>query len=292
MPKRRVFRVPKHLQPLLNAALLLAIIIGVAFALVPKSSGPHSIIGNDISYPQCGKHLPNGQAFAVIGVNGGTSSKPNPCLAAQLDWAKKSSGIVKDQPKVQLYLNTGNPADIHLAEWPHNNRDYTGHTTQNPYGSCRHEESTACAWQYGWNQTLKSVYGYFLPIAHHGHISTKINAYIWWLDVETRNSWQFDTPAQQAHNAASLEGTAAFLEANHAEVGIYSTSYQWHKIAGDISPKSNLQRLKNWRGGALDTTDARIKCAGASVSPSGKIVLVQYVSGEFDYNYACSSAGK
>jgi hypothetical protein len=60
-------------------------------------------------------------------------------------------------------------------------------------------------------------------------------AYHWWLDVETTNSWQkAGTPEAYARNTASLEGMKQLFTAEGvANVGIYSTSYQWGQIVGN-----------------------------------------------------------
>src|SRR5216683_2175263 len=64
-------------------------------------------VGNDISYPQCGQILPNGQGFGIVGINGGLATTDNPCLSTELLWANQSLGT-PNQAKVQLYVNTGN----------------------------------------------------------------------------------------------------------------------------------------------------------------------------------------
>jgi len=51
-----------------------------AYAAAQQGSGP---AGNDVSYPQCGKTLPSGQAFGIVAVNEGLANNTNPCLAAE-----------------------------------------------------------------------------------------------------------------------------------------------------------------------------------------------------------------
>jgi hypothetical protein len=67
------------------AAVAVLTMSGVAQAAPTK-------VGYDVSYPQCGSSLPSARAFAIVGVNGGLSTKANPCLATQLAWAWKSNG--------------------------------------------------------------------------------------------------------------------------------------------------------------------------------------------------------
>ena len=108
----------------LRSALVVALAVAAAVLAVPgTASAAQTTVGFDVSYPQCGKTLPALRAFAVVGVNGGLATKPNPCLGTQLAWAWKSSGVVPTQPAAQVYLNTANPGEIrpglHVAEDRH-----------------------------------------------------------------------------------------------------------------------------------------------------------------------------
>src|SRR5205823_326767 len=102
-------------------------------------------VGNDISYPQCGKTLPTGHGFGIVGVNGGIATTTNPCLSVELLWAGQAIGTV-NQAKVQLYVNTGNPGGLNTASWPQNNIDPLGNTAPNPNGICDGSDSLACSW--------------------------------------------------------------------------------------------------------------------------------------------------
>ena len=115
----------------LRSMLVVALAVAAAVLAVPgTASAAPTTVGYDVSYPQCGKSLPGDRAFAVVGVNGGLSTKANPCLSTQLAWAARSSGAASAQPRAQLYLNTANPGEVRdqVATWPE-----TGST---PYGSC------------------------------------------------------------------------------------------------------------------------------------------------------------
>ncbi|MGO4228099.1 hypothetical protein AB4Y72_04425, partial [Arthrobacter sp. YAF34] len=107
--------------------------------------------------------------------------------------------------------------------------------------------------------------------------------HLWWLDVETGNSWSPDTTA----NRADLEGMTAYLRSTGAEVGIYSTVSQFRKIAGTVDPGSNLDRLKNWIPGAASTASAQANCASTPLTTGGTITLTQFTAGDLDYNYQC-----
>ena len=57
-------------------------------------------------------------------------------------------------------------------------------------------------------------------------------AYLWWLDVETGNSWSPDTGA----NRADLEGMAAYFASIGATTGLYSTGRSGPRLSG-LSPR-------------------------------------------------------
>ncbi len=248
----------------------IAIPSSAANAAPMASPNPAAALGNDISWPQCGGGLPSGQAFAIVGVNGGRPGTVNPCFAEQLGWASSSAGGTS-QAAAAFYVNTANPAGSG-GWWPASNRDVTL-TGPNPYGNCDGTASAACAYIYGYGMASDDVNRFGVPDP------TK---HMWWLDVETGNAWSWDTVA----NAADLEGMAAYLQSIGAAVGIYSTSYQFGVIAGQLRPNSNLNGLKSWLAGATSPESAAETCSAAPLTAGGVVALTQFTT-DFDYNYSC-----
>ncbi|MDK3258829.1 hypothetical protein [Blastococcus capsensis] len=238
-------------------------------------------IGYDVSYPQCGIELPEDRAFAIVGVNGGLSTRANPCLSAQLVWAHDSSGRVDDQPAAQLYLNTANPGQVLdlVTTWPSD-----GDT---PYGDCDGGNSPACSWQYGWERAENSAVSFLRPAARSARVDSQPSRYTWWLDVETMNTWQIGSDDARDRNRATLEGMTAYLLSKDAEVGVYSTGYQWGRIVGEVPEDSDLAGLDSWLAGADDLDDARDTCDDGPLVPGGRVTLVQYVEDDLDHNHAC-----
>jgi hypothetical protein len=245
-----------------------------------RDGGGHGDGGYDVSHPQCDVPLPAGAPFAVVGVNGGLASTPNPCLAEQLAWAAGSSGQAQ-QPGVQLYLNTADPGQLRrqVSTWPR-----VGST---PYGDCDGDNSTSCSWQYGWERARASVTGFFLPAATAAGVSGDPARYTWWLDVETANTWQTGSSAATARNRAALEGTTAYLTSRGARVGLYSTGREWDEIAGSVGWDSNLHRLPSWLAGSDDAEEALAACAADPLVAGGAVVLSQYVTDGIDRNVSC-----
>jgi hypothetical protein len=227
-------------------------------------------LGIDVSWPQCGKTLPTGQAFAIVGVNGGLANNTNPCFATQLAWAANSVGGT-GQPKVALYVNTANPG--HAGTWWPTSNVYAGKTVSNPYGRCRGAEDKACAYMYGYAKAYDNV--------KYRGVSNPAG-YLWWLDVETINTWS----KNKAANAADLEGMTAYFRSIGAQVGLYSTSYQWGLIVGQVSSTSNLRGLPSWLAGA-SATGAKNMCAWPALTPGGKVTMTQFVVNNLDYNHSC-----
>jgi hypothetical protein len=280
----------KKLLSSFTALVLLATLApATVFAAKPPSGGGTELVGYDISWPQCGRRLPTGQAFGVVGVNGGTAANTNPCLSDQLTWANQSVGGT-NQAKVQLYVNTANPGEVidQITTWPTNNTDETGFTTANPYGVCAGANDLACSWQYGWNRSVEANLDRFVPAAVAAGINSNVASYMWWLDVETTNTWQAVGTDGLARNAAALEGMTSYYQSKGATVGLYSTAVQWGQIVGTtVSPSSNLNGLANWRPSGSSLNNAITNCSVAPLTTGGFISLTQYVQQNLDKNHSC-----
>ena len=267
---------------LLRSVLVVAVTAAAATLAVPATaSAAPTTVGYDVSYPQCDSSLPRDRAFVVVGVNGGLSTRANPCLSTQLAWAWRSSGAVPEQPKAQLYLNTANPGEVRdqVTTWPE-----TGTT---PYGDCDGGNSEACSWQYGWERAQNSVTEFFMPAAREAGVDPSPYAYTWWLDVETMNTWQSGSSAALTRNRAALEGMTSFLTTQGGQVGLYSTGYQWMQIVGPVPVDSPLAGRPSWLAGATTLKGARANCSKRPLVPGGEVTLTQYVQGDWDRNHSC-----
>lgn len=273
----------------ISIAILAAAGTPVAAARPLKSTS--SSTGNDISWPQCGKSFPSGQAFGIVGVNGGLANTLNPCLGpynggpaatSELAWAWASTGTSK-LPQAALYVNTANPSPVYATSWPS-----SGGT---PYGPCLGGDTQACAWQYGWDRATQDMawLGQAASDAGLPSVDGVAATYQWWLDVETANSWETGTTGQ-ANNVADLEGmVAAFVNAGvpTSAVGIYSTSYQWGVITGGSAATKNtsLKGLPNWIPGARTQSSAQSNCS--LVGFTGPVVMTQWFGKPYDGDVAC-----
>ncbi len=143
-----------------------------------------------------------------------------------------------------------------------------------PRGVCNPADLTCQAYNYGYNA------GQDAYLAARG---AGVSAAMWWLDIETANTWSGDTTL----NATVIQGAIDYLRAQGATVGIYSTSYQWRKIAGSFSPA-----LPNWVAtGAGTAGDAATYCSPDRAFGGGTVWLAQfYPSSGFDANYICPSS--
>ncbi|WP_066289184.1 hypothetical protein [Arthrobacter sp. B6] len=266
--------------------VILALVFAPPAAAAPSpGEGAQSLLGNDVSWPQCNKALPKGAAFAIIGVNNGRANTTNPCLNEQLKWANaidpNGDGAENPtgQPTVALYVNTANPG-LAGSWWPTSNDYPAGKPVHNPHGDCREnsigvpEVTEACSYMYGYAKAYDDAY-----IRGVGNPSD----YLWWLDVETGNSWSGD----RNRNRAVLEGMTDFFHSIGADVGIYSSGYQWRQIVGTVNSSSSLYTLPSWLAGALTATGAEAKCSHAPLTAGGTVMLTQFVYRGFDYNYSC-----
>jgi hypothetical protein len=270
------------MRKLVRSVVVVALAVAAAVLAAPGiASAAPTTVGYDVSYPQCETTLPRDRAFAVIGVNGGLSTRTNPCLSPQLTWAWDSSGVVRSQPKAQLYVNTANPGQIvpRVATWPEDG------TT--PYGTCTGGNTTACSWQYGWERAQNTVVSFFTPAARAARVDSSPARYTWWLDVETMNSWQFGSAEALARNRATLEGMTTYLVSRGATVGIYSTNHQWAEIVGTVPSTSVLAGRDSWLAGATSLTGAKANCSKPPLVPRSRVTLTQYVLNGLDRNHSC-----
>jgi hypothetical protein len=251
----------------------------------PPPSPPPAGSGYDISYPQCNAAYPSGQAFGVVGVNGGLANDANPCLRSELAWAAASPGLSSpSQPPASLYANTADPGNG-VADWPSPTKGTAGGST--PYGSCDGSWSTACAYVYG---QQRATYTYGLAAGAGSAVNPATAP--WWLDVETANSWAkaSNSPNWAALNIATLQGFVAGLKGAGAgaTVGFYSTAYQWQAITGltaQTTPSYFPTSEPDWVAGAGSYAQAQSDCSASFTG--GRVALGQFPSGAFDGDAAC-----
>ena len=230
--------------------------------------------GNDVSYPQCGQALPSGQAFGIVAVNEGLPNNTNPCVADEISWAQLSSGGGQ-QPKAALYVNTADPGNHGISDWPSSNTDpLYGFRVWDPYGTCRGGNSQACAWQYGRNMAELDARTRGVP---------NPGSYRWWLDVETVNSWETNA----GNNRADLEGMAAYFLHLGARVGLYSTPKQFQPLTGTVKAGSPLYRLPDWIPGAKTLAQARKNCRLAPLTGGGAVTVTQWKTQPANSDLSC-----
>ena len=122
-----------------------------------------------------------------------------------------------------------------------------------------------------------SAAAYALNYATTATGATSAVNHVWWIDVETANTWS----SNQAQNAAVVQGALAYLKQHTAKaVGIYSTGYQWGVITGGVHLAAPV-----WAAGASSAASAPSFCGtGFTGKP---VKLVQYPAGAYDGDYRC-----
>lgn len=92
----------------------------------------------------------------------------------------------------------------------------------------------------------------------------------WWLGVQIVSEWSDDPTL----NAASIFGSATFLESKGIRVGISSTSYQWAMVAGIAQHNRPV-----WDASASDVDEATAFCDGGKDFGGGPTELIAWVDG-------------
>jgi hypothetical protein len=250
------------------------IVVVVLVVVITGSSSPAA--GYDISYPQCNRSYPSSPIFGVVGVNGGLARNANPCLSAELHWARGAPGQTRPkQPSLSLYIDTGNPGGHHVTDWPRAG-------IAPAYGRCNGLLTNSCSYVYG---EQRAAYSYRL-VAALDPATAKTAP--WWLDVELELSWA----GTYQLNIAALQGFIAGLRDVGARgpIGIYSTAAQWKEITGLTAQTTATAlhgRLADWVAGTAATlTQARENCASGGFT--GAVPkLAQYRLGPFDADLRC-----
>ena len=218
------------------------------------AAAPRPTSGSDVSYPQCGGALPAGSAFGVVGVTDGRPYGDNPCLGDEYAWAASA-------PKsAAFYMNTANPGAASTRV------DWYSQAAPQP---CSPANESGCAYDYGYNAAAEAF-------TNTETVTGAAYGSVWWLDVETSNSWSADVSL----NLTDLQGSIDYLQAQGVSVGVYSAAAQWAQITGGAQ-----LALPDWVAGAANARRARALCS-ASFS-GGAVLLVQYPAGGFDGDIAC-----
>lgn len=221
-------------------------------AAVPAGAG--TLVGYDISFPQCGKPYPSGSDFGVVGVGGGKAFTHNACLASEYQWAAKT----KKPPA--FYMNTGNPGTL-STRW----------TLPGPRSCNGTDGDPGCAYNYGWN-TAADMLSYAA-----GQVPAPATK-AWWLDVEVANSWSSNTGL----NVTTLQGSIDYLRGQGVgTVGIYSTAGMWRQITGDAR-----MPVPSWPAGYSNKKAAKAACAGPGFTGGG-VRMVQFPLNGFDGDVLC-----
>ncbi|MHB8509150.1 MAG: hypothetical protein ACYDGR_10970 [Candidatus Dormibacteria bacterium] len=183
-----------------------------------------------------------------MGVNRGRPYRYNPCFDTEYQWATAALGTAA------VYINL----------------EY-GNSSAGPL-TCDAGDRGCRAYNYGY-RAADSAYAF---AREHG----AENASHWWLDVETANSWS----AKTGENAEVISGAIDSLHSRAlvAEVGAYSTGYQWGQIAGSFRPG-----IPSWVAGALTPVTAALKCAPSNAFAGTTVELVQYPAGAYDGDFVC-----
>ncbi len=266
----------KILRVLLGLSLLCT--VQLVTALSASAQTTNASTGFDVSFPQCGRSLPEA-GFGIVGVNGGHPFSTNPCLASELAWAKTTTSGAPS-----FYMNTGSPGPADTSLWP---------TSQTSPVACSGANSPACSYDWGWNAAKVSYENALTAETQDGASSpsTAVIGAKWWLDVETGNMWESieaaygPTTASQLIDQSMLLGSIAYLKsAGVSDIGIYSTAQQWHTITG--TPPTAFSSIPVWMPGYPTLAAAEAACALSSFT-GGRVAMIQYPSQGLDGDYIC-----
>jgi len=239
--------------PLLAAILVPA----TSLAYYPYASGA---TGYDVSYPDCSRSSPPPGSFGIVGVTHGRPFTVSGCVAAEYRWA------AADATAPRLYFNTA----------------YSGAYQKDITATCQASipaTLTDRAQRQGWATGCSE--------ADYALSHSPGTAAMWWLDVETSNSWSTNNLLL---NREAIQGAVSFIQQHvSVPVGIYSSGSWWTTItgAGDWNPTG---ASADWLAGTRASASTAAGFCGTGFS-GVPVYLVQYSGtdqlGSFDADYAC-----
>jgi len=216
--------------------------------------------GYDVSWPQCSDsgngskaaHMPSGGTYVILGLTHGAGHTVNPCLGAQLQWAKDHHVMVG------AYLVPSYPTAKELAR-----------ADSGPYGNCGTNDVACRAGNDGSRQAREAL---------NTMRAAGVPAPMVWVDVEFRHKYPWSK--NQSVNARVVDGVIKRLQSGGVAVGVYTTSYMWQHIVG-----SYRVNLPNWLpAGDGKVADAEAKCR---TTGSGGVTWIGQYTRTFDENVTC-----
>ncbi len=230
----------------------------------PRLAGP--VVGGDVSWPQCPKGmgipekpgkglampLPRAR-FVIFGLTNGPAFTPNPCLGAQVRWAKErhlmaAAYAVNSFPDAAMLRRYG-------QEGPYDGRTKLGALRNVGYSQARFNLDTMAA--------------------------AGLNTPVVWLDVEPVPI--FEWSSDKRANAAVIEGAAKGYTDAGRQIGAYSTQLLWQTVVGDLQ-----LGLPEWRAaGQTSRAEALRRCGPERMFQGGAGVIAQWVEAGRDQNVTC-----
>jgi peptidoglycan hydrolase-like protein with peptidoglycan-binding domain len=216
----------------------------IAHSSAPARRAP-ATVGFDVSWPQCSgttaHNMPSGRpSYMILGLTDGRGHTANPCLGSQLEWAS-SRGV-----RTGAYL---------VASYPDSMQRRLADT--GPFGNCSNKK---CRLR---NDGAAQAASALAVMRAQGVNSPRV-----WIDVEFRHTYSWSHNNHQ--NAAVLQGIVRGLQDAQVPMGVYTTSYMWHAIAGNYR-LDVPQWLPVVHGGAHK---ALAKCT--TTATGGPTWMVQY----------------
>jgi hypothetical protein len=242
-------------------AAALGVTLGAALAATGASTTYTH--GYDVSWPQCsGKDgtgpyarsmPPGGARYVILGLTHGAGHTVNPCLGAQLSWAKAH------HVPVGAYLVPSYPTSSQLAA-----------ASTGPYGACGNDTSCRLG-----NDGARQATDALTTMQEQG-----VPAPMVWVDVEFRHVHPWSK--SHGNNAQVIDGVLTGLRTAKMPFGIYTTSYMWTHIVGGWRVDA-----PNWLpAGSGKPDDAKATCRRTGTG--GTTWLAQYTR-RFDENLTCPS---